>query len=168
MDRNQERLVRGSRRLAFVFTVLFWTGALWLFSEAAWPSLKRAAAALTSPAAGTEAIIFLRSLLAETPAFALMGALWTAIGLFRGFARGEALTAASGRALSVIGVWFIASAVASGTFVGAPFGLQAPALAMPPTLSAEMVLGCVGIALVLLGRAFSTAAAIKADHDQIV
>jgi hypothetical protein len=168
MDRTQERLVRGSRRLAFAFTVLFWSGALWLFSEAAWRPLKSLAAALTTPAAGEEAIVLLRSLLAETPAFALMGALWTARGLFGRFAHGEALTPASGRALSVIGAWFIASALASGTFSSAMSGAPALALATPPAVSAEIVLGCVGAALILLGRAFSAAAAIKADHDQIV
>jgi hypothetical protein len=168
MDRTQEKLVRGSRRLASVFTVLFWFGAFWIFSEAAWRPLKEVAAALHTPKAGEAALGLSQALLAETPAFALMGALWTARGLFARFARGEALTAASGRSLSVIGAWFIASALASGTFSSSPTTPPTPAFTAPPTVAAEIVLGCVGVALILLGRAFSAAAAIKADHDQII
>jgi hypothetical protein len=168
MDKIQERLVRGSRRLAFAFTVLFWIGALWLLSETAWRPLKEVAAVFPSGRTVDAMLGLIRALLAETPAFALMGALWTARGLFRRFARGEALTIASGRSLSIIGCWFLASALASGTFSSAPSSRPTAAFAEPPTISAEIVLGCVGAALILLGRAFSAAAAIKADHDQIV
>jgi hypothetical protein len=168
MDKSQERLVRGSRRLSIAFTALFWFGVFWLFTEAAWRPLKEVVAALPTPRAGQETVGLARALLAETPAFALMGALWTAKALFRRFARGEALTAASGRSLSLMGVWFLASALSSGTFSTAPSAPPTAAFAAPPAISPEIVLGCVGAVLILLGRAFSTAAAIKADHDQIV
>jgi len=168
MDTHQQRLVRGSRRLAFVFSVLFWAGVLWVFSDAIWRPLKVFVAAQGSPAASAGGAALARAVLAQTPTFALMGALWTAIGLFNRFAQGEALTAASGRSLSRIGGWFIASAIASGLFSDVPAMPAMRAMTMPPAIDAELVLCCVGAALVLLGRAFSAAAAIKAEHDQIV
>jgi len=164
----QVKLARESGRLAVAFTALFWFGAFWLFSEAAWIPLKEVAAALPTPRAGQEFVGLARALLAETPAFALMGALWTARGLFRRFAGGEALSPATGRSLSVIGGWFLASALASGMFPGAPAGAPSATFTAHPAVSAEIVLGCVGASLILLGRAFSIAAAMKADHDQIV
>jgi len=168
MDKIHQRLVRGSRRLAVAFTALFWFGLLWLFTEAAWSPLKTLVAALPTPHVWTAALALSRTLLDETPAFALMGALWTARGLFGRFADGEALTPASGRSLSVIGGWCLASLFFSGVFSSAAFVPYKPAFGAPLAISTEILLGCVGAMLVLLGRAFSAAAAIKADLDQIV
>jgi hypothetical protein len=168
MDKLQQRLVRGSRRLAVAFTALFWFGLFWLFAEAAWRPLKAVVAALPTPHAWAAVLGLSRDLLAETPAFALMGALWTARGLFGRFASGEALTPASGRSLSIIGGWFLASLFCSGVFSSATSLPPAPAFGAPLAISTEILLGCVGAMLILLGRAFSAAAAIKADLDQIV
>jgi len=168
MDSNQQKLIAGSRRIAFAFSVLFWAGALWLFSEVAWRPIKALVAALNTPGAGPAAIDLAHALLNHTPVFALMGALWTAIGLFRRFAQGEALSPASGRALSVIGGWFLASVLAAALFTDDVHAPPVTGFTAPLAVDAEIVLGCVGAALVLLGRAFAAAAAIKADHDQIV
>jgi hypothetical protein len=167
MDKVQEKLIRGSRRAAFAFSVLFWSGVLWLFSEA-WPPLKGFIAALHTPKAAEESVNLVRAVHTEAPAWALMGALWIAKGLFTRFARGEALTAASGRSLSVIGGCFLASVLASGTLPSPPPGLSVPVFTMSQACSSEILLGCVGTTLILLGRAFSAAAAIKLEHDQIV
>jgi len=167
MDPTHAKLIRGSRRLAFAFTALFWTGALWLFSEAAWRPLKGVVASSGGGLAGAAWARLFDALLAEAPAFALMGALWTARGLFHRFALGDALTPASGRSLSLIGLWFLASALVS-SLVPSRSVPESGVFIAPPGVSMEIVLGCVGAALVLLGRAFAAAAAIKADHDQIV
>jgi len=168
MDKLHQRLVRGSRRLAVTFTALFWFGLFWLFTEAAWRPLKVIWASRATPRAWAAVLGLVEALVAETPALALMGALWTARGLFGRFGHGETLSPASGRSLSLMGAWFLASLFCSEIFSDVASTAATSAFGAPLAISTEILLACVGVMLVLLGRAFSVAAAIKSELDQIV
>ena len=102
---------------------------------------------------------------AALPAVMLLAALWTARSLFKAFEAGEVLAAGSSKRLGRLGEWLIASAVAAVLF-GPDLGQHK--LALGGYLSAQVVLGCIGLAIRLFGRAFGLAAEINADHAQIV
>jgi hypothetical protein len=102
---------------------------------------------------------------AALPAAAMLGAVWQARRVFKSFSSGEILSVEAGRALTRLGDWLVVSTVL-WFFVGP--AIDRDDAAFGPYLSASVMLGCIGLAIRLVGRVIDMAAAIKSDHDQIV
>lgn len=166
-----DKLRAESRTLAMVFGVVFAVVALWLFGDVSYVPLKQFGAALATPEADAvaTAAAYGRIVVQVLPVVLMLGALWSARDLFRQFAAGDVFTPASGAKLGRIGDWLIAGAVAGivaspaveiVTSAGAPTDLRFDHL--------SLAVGCVGLAIRLIGRAFVSAAEIKAENDQIL
>ncbi len=158
-------LQRKSRTLKSIFGWVFGLGCFLLFSEVAYIPLKGLVIAFGGPDAGAAIQAMLEACVAALPAAMLLATLWTARSLFKAFESGEVLAATSGKTLGRLGEWLIASAVAAIVFGPDP-GQHNPAFG--GYLSAHIVLGCIGLAIRLFGRAFGLAAEINADHAQII
>ncbi len=160
-----DELRKQSRNLKGVFAWLFGVGCFLLFSEVMYMPIKELVLAIGTPDVGTALRELGTAMLRALPALTLLAALWTARSLFKSFETGELLAAGSGRTLGRLGDWLIAGAVAAIAF-GPDIG---PAgLAFGGYLSAHIVLGCTGLAIRLFGKVLCLAAAISADHAQIV
>lgn len=154
-----------SARLKTLFGWVFGIGAFLLFSEAAYRPLKHIVLSLGTPdggAAWRELVIVAQQAL---PAVALLAAVYAARRLFKALAQGAVLSVESSAALGRIGDWLIASAVLGLLF--GPYGLRFDALSAN-LFATQIVLGCVGLAIRLVGRIHRIAAELKADHEQIV
>jgi hypothetical protein len=158
---------RSGRRLADLFGWLFGAGAFLLVSEVLYRPLKVFGFSLAGGASADAFGSFAEVLVGALPTAALLGAMWSARALFRGFEGGDVLAVETSRRLSRLGDWLVVSAVLAILIAPtAPGGLSVESNFQG--LLADLALGCVGLAIRLLGRVFSSAAAIKAEHDQII
>lgn len=166
-----DKLQADSRTLTVVFGVVFLVVALWLFGDVSYQPLKRFGATLVTPErdAAAAASAFGEVAIQVLPVVLMLGALGSARKLFKQFASGEVFTQSNGAQLGRIGDWLIAGAVA-GVMVS-------PALEIVTNSGAasdlrfdhlSLAVGCVGLAIRLIGRAFASAAEIKAENDQIL
>jgi hypothetical protein len=164
----EAQLGRDARRYATLFAILFWLGALWLFSQFYVP-LKGWGAAWYGgdTAAWQEANrTVLRATLQSLPAFALLGALRTAEKLFGRLGDGPILTLEGGEGLRAIGTWLLVAGILGLVGVdgdGSQFDLHFSVYFRP-----DLILAAVGLAVRYVGQVWVMAAGIKAEHDQIV
>lgn len=164
----EAQLGRDARRYSTLFAILFWMGALWLFSQFYVP-LKGWGAAWyggeTAPLQEANRIV-LRAALQAMPAFALLGALRTAEKLFRRLGDGPILTVEGGEGLRSIGTWLLVAGILGLVGVdgdGSQFDLH-----FAVYFRSDLILAAVGLAVRYVGQVWVMAAGIKAEHDQIV
>jgi hypothetical protein len=148
-----------------LFGWLFGLGAFLVFAEVAYMPLKAVFLSVGTNALGGAAGHLGEAAIAALPALALLGALWQARRLFNSFATGQILSVETGKALTRLGDLLVVSTVLWFVF-GPAVDYHEPAFG--PYLSASIMLGCIGLAIRLVGRVIDMAAAIKVDHDQIV
>lgn len=146
--------------LSRLLGLLFGLAALSLFAEGLYRPLKHLGAGLANHDAGALASFHDR-LVPLLPAQLLLGALWQGRRLFRQLGEGEFLSAATATGVRHTGEWIISAAVC-GLVVGEVVAGARPGWALLAGLAA------IGLALRSLAGVLDHAAAIKADHDQIV
>ena len=146
--------------LARLLSVLFGFAALSLFAEGLYRPLKKLGAGLYNHD-DSAMWVFHDALMPVLPALVLLGALWQARRLFRHLAEGETLSVQTAAGLRYVGEWIIAAAI-TGLIVGEVMVGARAGWALLAGLAA------IGLALRSLARVIDHAAAIKADHDQIV
>ncbi len=167
---TQPEIEKQSRRLATMFTWVFWITTLWLFGDVSYVPLKRVGAALVTPEkdAFDQIIAFGDVMVGFLPVIFALVAVYTIRGLLVQFSRGEIFTTRNGASLSRAGDWLIASAAASL--------IVAPAVGYfyeseVENISADyiaIVFALVGLAIRLFGGTCALAADIKAENDQMV
>ena len=165
VNATTEKVQKNSAALKRLFGWLFGVGAFLIFSEIVYMPLKAVLFTVGTDALGSAVRHLLATSLAASPALALLGGVWQARNLFQGFASGEILTVDAGKALTRLGDWLVISAVLS--FFFGPAG-EHPDATFGHYLSTIVMLGCLGLAIRLVGRVVEVAAEIKIDHDQIV
>ncbi|OYY77860.1 MAG: hypothetical protein B7Y43_07895 [Sphingomonas sp. 28-62-20] len=160
-----EALQRQSQSLQKAFEWAFSISCFLLFSQVSYVPIKAVLFSVGTPDA-ISAIAHLGEIAARSlPSVALLGAVWTARGLFKAYGSGAVLTPQSGRAVGRLGDWLTASGVLA-LFVGpASDTMDAVTGAY---ISTQIALIGVGLAIRLLGQVQAVAAAIKADNEQIV
>ncbi len=169
-DRAAAKDLKGeSASMAGLLMWVSWLAAAYIFLDAAYVPLKGVGAALMTPGADMFAAVrgVLMAMAGVIHVFALLGAAWSARGLFRRFAAGEVFTGANGAALGRVGDWLIGSAFLSAT-VAIHFDEVRGAAVNGVSWPAALALGIVGLAIRLLGRAFGAAAALKAENEQFI
>lgn len=160
-----DALQRESRSLKKAFEWAFSIACFLLFSQVSYVPIKAVLFSVGTPDA-MAALAHLGEIAARSlPSVALLGAIWTARGLFKAYEGGAVLTPTSGRAVGRLGDWLTASGVLA-LFVGpASDKMDAVTAAY---ITTQIVLIGVGLAIRLLGRVQAIAAEIKADNEQIV
>jgi hypothetical protein len=160
-----EKVQKDSAALKQLFGWLFGLGVFLIFSEIAYLPLKTIFLSLGTDALGSAAGQLGETVVTALPALALLGAVWQARRLFSSFASGQILSAEAGKALTRLGDLLVVSTVL-WFFFGPATDRQEPVFGA--YLSATIMLGCIGLAIRLVGRVVDLAAVIKVDHDQIV
>lgn len=150
----------GFRRMTGLLDLLLLFAGLSVFAEGLYRPLKRLGAGLYLREPGVWAP-FQDAVVPVLPAIFLLIALWQSRRLFAHLATGETLSADTTRGVRRSGEWIVAAAVTAVIIGEAGSGLQ-PGWALP------IVLAAIGLALRSLAPVFDHAAAVKADHDQIV
>ncbi|WP_353204894.1 hypothetical protein [Sphingomonas sp.] len=160
-----DALRRQSRSLKKAFEWGFSISCFLLFSQVSYVPLKTLLFSVGTPDA-TSALVDLVEIAARAlPSVALLGAIWTARGLFKAYEDGAVLTPESGRAIGRVGDWLTASGVLALLVGPASATMDAVTGAY---ITTQIALIGVGLAVRLLGRVQAIAAAIKIDHEQIV
>lgn len=164
------KLQRESKDLAGFLLWIFIIVCLGLFADVLYRPLKALGGALATPEADIGAVLepFRGQAVAMIPAFMMLAALWTARSVFVAFSQGEVFTTKAGDALCAVGDWLIAAAFTAlfvVPSVGSVLNVEGPVWELDRM---AVVLLCVGFAIRLIGKAFSGAAAIKAENDQII
>lgn len=164
----EARLGRDARRYSTLFAILFWTGALWLFSQFYVPLKQWGAAWYGSETLSLQDAnrTVLKAALQSLPAFALLGALRTAETLFRRLGDGPILTVEAGEGLRTIGTWLLVAGILG--LVGVDGNDSRFDLHVAVYFRPDLILAAVGLAVRYVGQVWVMAAAIKAEHDQIV
>ncbi len=160
-----EKIQKDSAGLKRLFGWLFGLGIFLIFSEITYKPLKAVIFSVGTGALGNALDQLGVTALGALPALALLGAVWQARRLFKSFASGKILSVEAGKALTRLGDWLVISTVLM--FFFGPAG-EHPDAAFGLYLSTTIMLGCIGLAIRLVGRVIDMAAAIKFDHDQIV
>jgi hypothetical protein len=160
-----QKVQKDSAALKQLFGWLFGIGVFLVFSQVAYVPLKAVILSVGTDGLGEATQRLGETALAALPALALLGALWQARRLFNSIASGEILSVETGKALTRLGDLLVLSTVL-WFFFGPAVDYHEPAFG--PYLSASIVLGCIGLALRLVGRVIDMAAGIKIEHDQIV
>jgi hypothetical protein len=162
---SAEKVQKESAALKRLFSWLFGAGLFLIFSEIAYMPLKAIFLSLGTDGLGSAAGRLGETAIAAIPALALLGAVWQARRLFDSFASGQILSAEAGKALTRLGDLLVVSTVL-WFFFGPATDYHEPSFG--PYLSASIMLGCIGLAIRLVGRVVNMAAVIKIDNDQIV
>lgn len=169
-DHMNSDIEKKSANLASMFGWVFWLTAFWLFANVSYVPLKRFGAALVTPETDAleAAVAFADILFAQLSVILAMIAVYTARKLFVQFSQGEVFTAQNGATLMRVGDWLIASAIIA-------LAMQIIEADAAGTVTIDLsgsyfavVIVLVGFAIRLFGRAFTIAADIKADNDQMV
>jgi hypothetical protein len=160
-----DALQRQSRSLKKAFEWAFSISCFLLFSQVSYVPIKAVLFSVGTPDAAS-ALAHLAEIAARSlPSVALLGAIWTARGLFKAYEGGAVLTPDSGRAVGRLGDWLTASGVLALIVGPASATMDAVTGAY---ISTQIALVGVGLAIRLLGRVQAIAAEIKADNEQIV
>ena len=160
-----DALQRQSRSLKKTFEWAFSISCFLLFSQVSYVPIKAVLFSVGTPDAAS-ALAHLAEIAARSlPSVALLGAIWTARGLFKAYEGGAVLTPESGRAVGRLGDWLTASGVLALIVGPASATMDAVTGAY---ISTQIALVGVGLAIRLLGRVQAIAAEIKADNEQIV
>lgn len=146
--------------MARLLSLLFGFSALSLFAEGLYVPLKRLGAGLYRQDMSALGL-FETSVLPLVPALLLLGALWQGRQLFQHLAAGDTLVPATATGVRRSGEWIVAAAVVGLVLGGILPGQQTGAALL-------VGLAAIGLALRSLAAVLDHAAAIKADHDQIV
>lgn len=160
-----EKIKKDSAGLKRLFGWLFGLGLFLIFSEITYRPLKAIFFSVGTGALGNALDQLAVTALAALPALALLGAVWQARRLFKSFAGGQILSVEAGKALTRLGDWLVISTVLM--FLFGPAG-DHPDAAFGLYISTTVMLGCIGLAIRLVGRVVDMAAEIKLEHDQIV
>lgn len=167
MTSEEDSIRRSSRRLSKTFGWIFGFGVVLLISEVLYIPTKRLGFALGSDRTGTAIVEWLDTLLLGLPAIALLLALWFARRMMRDVAEHGPFGPMSGRDLGRVGTSLLVSAVAMILFTDTET-LRPAAPGNLPLIATAAALGCVGLALRLLGRFQTHAAALKAENSEFV
>lgn len=164
MMTQEAALGRDARRYATLFSILFWLGLLWLFSQFYVPLKGWGAAAFAEdqPLFQEANRRLIRLVLQTLPAFALLGALRTAEQLFRRLGAGPILTVEAGEGLKAIGTWLLVAGILG------LLGFDGEGVDLAIYFRPDLILAAVGLAVRYVGQVWVMAAGIKAEHDQIV
>lgn len=160
-----DALQRQSRSLKKVFEWIFSISCFLLFSQVTYVPIKTVFFSVGTPDIAAALAHFGEIAVRSLPSVALLGAIWTARGLFKGYEAGAVLTPESGRAVGRLGDWLTASGVLALAVGPASAKMDAVTAAY---ISTQLAPICVGLALRLIGQVQAIAAEIKADNEQIV
>lgn len=160
-----DALRRQSQSLKKAFEWAFSISCFLLFSQVSYVPIKAVLFSVGTPDV-TSALTHLGEIAVRSiPSVALLGAIWTARGLFKAYEGGAVLTPESGRAVGRLGDWLTASGVLALVVGPASASMDAVTGAY---ISTQVALIGVGLAIRLLGRVQAIAAEIKSDNEQIV
>ncbi|MEI6418106.1 MAG: hypothetical protein WCO82_03470 [Sphingomonadales bacterium] len=155
-----EALRHDLRKLSGLMSGLLTFAGLTVFAEGLYNPIKRLVVGLPQDA-GTALHLFHDQVMPLLPALLLLGALNEARRLFARMGDGELLAPATATGVRHTGDWVLAAAI-TAAFVDAVASALHPGWALLGGLAA------IGLGLRSLGDVLDHAAAIKADHDQIV